>query len=280
MKWLDWMVNLAGLLLWLGWRGFGALPVSSRPALTLASNLRPAGRRAGRSRLALPGLLALLGGRALLHHEFPGQFAEAAIWSPGAVAVTFRSDLFGRILAYSVLSWLEFAVVVYLILGLFGSLRRNDPDPDPLTRSIRAELGWFSRWPVFLSPLPALAVMAVIWVSISGWLASAGLLPPIRSEAHRLQQMLVVAAGILPALKWPLATVCLLRFLLDHVYLGTSPFWDYAHATGGRLSAWLRWLPLKLGAMDFAPVFAAAAFWAVAYFLEGAIPRLFQRLPL
>jgi hypothetical protein len=37
---------------------------------------------------------------------------------------------------------------------------------------------------------------------------------------------------------------------------------------------------LKFGALDFSPVFAAAAFWAVAYFLEGAIPRLFQRLPL
>ena len=280
MKWLDWMVNLAGLLLWLGWRGFGALPVSTRPALTLASNLRPAGRGASRSRWALPSLFALLLGRAVLHHEFPLQFAEAVIWSPGAVSVTFRSDLLGRMLAYSFLGWFEVLLITYLGLAVFAGLRRTDKDPDPLTRSVRAELGWLSRWPVPLAPIPFLLVAAMLWMGIAGWLADSALLPPFVSTGHRLQQSAVVAMGFLPPLKWPLVAACLFRFLLDHVYLGTSPFWEYAHETGGRLVRWLRWLPLRLGSLDLAPLVAAAAYWAAGYFLEGAIPRLFQRLPL
>jgi hypothetical protein len=71
-----------------------------------------------------------------------------------------------------------------------------------------------------------------------------------------------------------------MRFLLDHVYLGSMPFWDYSHSTGGRLSAWLAWLPLKWGRVDFRPLAAAGAFWALGYFLQGAVPRFFLRLPL
>lgn len=280
MKWLDWMVDLAGLFLWLGWRGFGVLPVSARPALTLASNLRPAGRRDSHSRWALPGLLVLLFGRALVHHEFPSRFAEAAVWSPGAVAVTFRSDLMGRMLVFSFLSWLLLTLQVYLAMAVLAGLRRKAVELDPITRSLRAELGWFGRWPAFLGTLPVLAVLANLWAAGAGWLADLGLIPPLRSEAHRVQQSLVVALGLLPSLKWSLVAACLLRFLLDHVYLGASAFWDFCQVVGGRLSSWLEWLPLRIGAIDLRPLVAAGAFWGAAYFLEGAIPRLFQRLPL
>ena len=70
MHWLDWMTDLVGLLLWLSWRGFGSLPVSPRPALTLLSNLRPANRTTRRSPMFLPALVVLLVVRALLHHTF------------------------------------------------------------------------------------------------------------------------------------------------------------------------------------------------------------------
>lgn len=279
MKWLDWMVDLAGLFLWLGWRGFGAVPVSARPALTLASNLRPAGRRDSHSRWALPGLLLLLFCRAWIHHEFPSRFAEAAVWSPGAVAVTFRSDLFGRMLVFSVLSWLLLTLQVYLAMAVFAGLRRKAAEADPITRSLRAELGWLARWPGFLGALPVLSVIGILWAAGAGSLAELGLIPPLRSEGHRYQQALVVALGLLPSLKWSLTAACLMRFLLDHVYLGSSAFWDFAQVVGGRLCSWLSWMPLRIGAIDFRPLFAAGAFWAAAYFLEGAVPRLFQRLP-
>jgi hypothetical protein len=278
MYWLDWMTNLAGLFIWLAWRGFGSSPVSR--GLTLVSNLKPAGREREGSRWLLPGLFGLLVARALIHHQFPSQFADAAVWSPGAVSVTFRSDLFQRMLAYSFLSWIQALLFAYVCFAFFAGLQRTDPDPDPITRSFRTELGRLSRWPAVIAPLPFLLLAGLLWLAVSGWLASVGLLPPFATGAHRWQQAGVVALGVLPGLKWPLVAMCVLRFLLDHVYLGPSPVWDYSHATGGRLSRWLRWVPLRFGTFDLTPLLAAAAYWGAGYFLDGAIPRLFQRLPL
>ena len=59
------------------------MPVSPRPALTLLSNLRPANRSTRRSPMFLPALVVLLVLRALLHHTFSTQFAEAVPWSIG-----------------------------------------------------------------------------------------------------------------------------------------------------------------------------------------------------
>jgi hypothetical protein len=280
MHWLDWMTDLVGLMLWLSWRGFGSLPVSPRPALTLLSNLRPADRTARRSAWFLPGLLILLLVRAILHHTFAPQFAEAVPWSIGAVTVVFRSDLWNRILAHSFLSGIHFTLQAYLCLALLATLHRSDAEPDSITRSIRAELGWLSRWPWGLSLLPFLVALGLLWFVISPSLVSAALTPARLSGSHALQQAVVVGLGGLTALKWPLVGLCLLRFLLDHVYLGSMPFWDYAHGTGGRLCSWLGWLPLKWGRVDLTPLAAAGVYWGLGFFLQGGLPRMFLRLPL
>jgi hypothetical protein len=280
MHGLDWMTDLVGLLLWLSWRGFGSLPVSPRPALTLLSNLRPADRTTRRSPMFLPGLAILLFGRAFLHHSFSPQFAEAVPWSLGAVTVVFRSDLWSRILAHSVLSWAYFVLQAYLCFALLATLHRSDGEPDSITRSVRAELGVLARWPGGLALIPFLVALGFLWWAVSPSLVSAGLTPARLPGSHAFQQAAVVALGGLTALKWPLVGLCLMRFLLDHVYLGSMPFWDYSHSTGGRLSAWLAWLPLKWGRVDFRPLAAAGAFWALGYFLQGAVPRFFLRLPL
>ncbi len=278
MKWLDWIVNLTGILLWLGTRQFGVIPVSRKPALTLASNLKSLGRKGGVRRWAFPlSLFLLLVGRALLHYWFPQHFAEAAIWSSGAVAVSFRSDFLGRMLAYSFLSWLEIVLIVYVGFGFFAGLRRNDKEPDSLTLCLRSELGMAGRWPVPLACLPFLILAGCLWMLGAGWLVDAALLPPIQSTTHRLQQAVVVALGLLPLLKWPVVALCFLRFLLDHVYLGSFPLWDYAYETGGALC---RWIPLRLGLIDFAPLVVACIFFGFAFFLEEFLPQLFQRLPL
>lgn len=278
MYWLDWMTNLAGLFMWLSWRGFGSGPAS--PGLTLVSNLKPAGRDRDRPRWLLPGLAVLLLCRALVHHHFSGQFGSAAVWSPGPVSVMFRSDLFQRMVAFSILSWFQILLFAYVAFAFFAGLRRNEPEPDPITRSLRGELGRLARWPWIFSPIPFLVLSGLLWLAVSGWLTDAGLVPPFVSPTQRWQQSLVVALGAIASLKWPLVVICVLRFLLDHVYVGTSPVWDYAHKTGGRLIVWLRWLPLRFGTLDLVPLVAAAAYWSAGYFLDGALPRLFQRLPV
>ena len=228
----------------------------------------------------LPALVVLLVVRAFLHHTFSPQFAEAVPWSIGAVTVVFRSDLWIRILAHSFLSWTYFVLQAYLCLALLTTLHRSNTEPDSITRSVRAELGWVARWPWGLALIPFLGAMALLWLAVSPALVSAGLTPARIPGFHSVQQALVVALGGLTALKWPMVGLCLLRFFLDHVYLGSMPFWDYAHGTGGRLCAWLGWLPLKWGRVDFTPLAAAGVYWSLGYFLQGGMPRLFLRLPL
>ena len=278
--WLDWTTDLAGLLLWLSWRGFGAHPVSAKPALTLASNLRPAdGGTPRRSPMALPGLLMLLVARAALHHGFPPHFAEAVPWSLGAVTVVFRSDLWSRMLAHSVLSWFGLLIQAYVAFAFLASLRRRDAETDPITRSLRGELGSLARWPSGLFMVPFLVALGGLWLAVSPALVSAGLVPARASGAHALQQAGVVAIAGLACLKWPLGLLCLMRFFLDHVYLGPMPLWDYLHSTGGRLCGWLAPLPLRWGRIDLAPLVAAGLFWGIGHLVEGAAPRLFLRLP-
>lgn len=281
MHWLDWMTDLVGLMLWLSWRGFGSGPLSSRPALTLVSNLRPADRgHSRRTPLALPALALLLLARAALHHSFSPNFAEAIPWSLGAVTVVFRSDLWLRILAHSFLSWAGLLIQAYVCLAFLATLRRSEADTDPITQSLRVELGWMARWPWGLSMIPFLGVLGLLWFLVSPALVSVGLAPVRVSSTHALQQAAVVALGGLAFLKWPMVLLCLMRFLLDHVYLGTMPVWDYLHATGGRLSDWAGRLPLKWGRIDFAPLAAAGLYWGLGHLIQGAAPRLFQRLPL
>ncbi|MFM7803430.1 MAG: hypothetical protein ACKPGK_02910 [Verrucomicrobiota bacterium] len=275
------MTDLAGLLLWLSWRGFGSRPMSSRPALTLASNLRPAGGGAGRGGpLAIPVLAMLLLTRASLHHGFSPHFAEAIPWSLGAVTVVFRSDLWLRILAHSVLSWVGLLLKAYLCFAFLATLCRRDADADPITQSIRGELGRLGRWPWGLPILVVLVAFGGLWLLVSPALVSAGLAPARVSTLHVIQQAAVVSVAGLAFLKWPLTLLCLMRFVLDHVYLGTMPLWDHLHGTGGRLSGWLAPVPLKWGRIDLAPLVAAGFFWSLGHFLQGAAPRLFQRLPL
>ena len=281
MHWLDWMTDLVGLMLWLSWRGFGSQPASSRPALTLVSNLRPAdGARSRGMPLALPGLGVLLLSRAALHHTLSPHFAEAVPWSMGAVTVVFRSDLWFRMLGHSLLSWLGMVLKAYVLFAFLVRLRRPEADTDPITQSLRAELGSVARWPWGLALVPFLAGLGVLWLLASPALVSAGLVPARASMAHALQQAVVVALGGLGFLKWPLVLLCLMRFLLDHVYLGAMPVWEYLHTTGGRLSAGLERLPLRWGRIDLAPLAAAGLCWTAGHLIQGGAPRLFLRLPL
>jgi hypothetical protein len=182
--------------------------------------------------------------------------------------------------AYSVLAWVQAALTLYLWFMVLAALRRKEREPDILTRTLRAELGWFARWPVWLSPLPVIVLSGLLWLAIAGPLARTGLLPPFASSRHVWQQALVVGVAVLGSLKWPLTAACLLRFLLDRVYVGASPLWEYAHGIGGTVSSWPRRLPLRFGALDFSSLAAGAGWWAAGWFLDGLAARVFQRLPL
>src|SRR6476620_3160728 len=111
MNLIDWILNLAGLFLWIDWRS-GTLARQPRPPLSLASAVRPAERR-------LPaefGSLAVLAFILLVRPCFYYSIGSKLGWTPQldllAISLPWRSDLLGRMYLYSTISFL-------LTLGFF-----------------------------------------------------------------------------------------------------------------------------------------------------------------
>ena len=86
---IDFILNLAGLLLWLNWRSVRFDPLGKRTPATLIGTLR----RAEPRRLRRWHLLAALGGLLLLRALFYWQIGSAAHW-------TGRDLEFGRHYAF------------------------------------------------------------------------------------------------------------------------------------------------------------------------------------
>ena len=54
--------------------------------------------------------------------------------------------------------------------------------------------------------------------------------------------------------KYFIVGILLLHLLNSYVYFGNHPFWNFVNATARNLLYPLRWLPLRVGKVDFAAV--------------------------
>src|SRR5208337_3369731 len=105
MAFIDTILNLAGLLLWVKWRSLPFDPIHQRTPATLVGTLR----RAAPSRFRRWHLLAGIGLLLALRALFYWQIGPSAHWTGqidlGIVSLSFRSEWFSRMLAYSVFSF-------------------------------------------------------------------------------------------------------------------------------------------------------------------------------
>ena len=46
----------------------------------------------------------------------------------------------------------------------------------------------------------------------------------------------------------------LVHLAASYVYLGASPFWDFVQSSASGFLAPLKWVPLRVGKIDFAPL--------------------------
>src|SRR5689334_10871680 len=101
---IDFILNLACLLLWLSWRSFPIAQLEKSPPVTLASTLKKAEPRRARRWVPLASLAAVLFIRSLFYWNV----GSALNWTPvlelGVISLPFRSDYLGRIFLYSLLS--------------------------------------------------------------------------------------------------------------------------------------------------------------------------------
>src|SRR5277367_6064809 len=112
MVFVDTILNLACLLLWINWRSLPFDPIHKRTPATLVGTLR----RAAPSHFRRWHLLAAIGLLLFLRAVFYRQIGPAAHWTGrldlGVIALSFRSDLFGRMFLFSIASF-------GLTLGIF-----------------------------------------------------------------------------------------------------------------------------------------------------------------
>jgi uncharacterized protein YggT (Ycf19 family) len=272
---IDFILNIVGLLLWLNWRA-AELPVGGRPGTSLLSTLRPAGPPRPRY-YYWAGLPVLLAARAV----FYWQAGQPVHWSPriflGPTILSFRSDLPGRMLLFSVLSFAVALGIFYLWLLLLSCLNAQVPDADPVQRLVRVWLGRLERWPGAIKLLLPLAVTALAWCLLNPLLARLNMVPA-SAPARLLAQGAVIGLAAYLTLKFLILTILLLYLLNSYVYLGEFALWNFVDATTRRLLRPLQKLPLRVGKIDFAPVLSIILVMLAAEFAQRGLAHLYQKL--
>ena len=280
MALIDFILNLAGLLLWLNWRSLKFDPLLSASAASLAGTLRRAAPRRVKPWHFLAALAALLLFRAVLYW----QIGSEVNWTPnlhlGAIAVSFRSDFFGRTLLFSLCSFAVALAVFYLWLLLLSLVNGRAADVDPWQRLGRLHLGQVDRWAWPIKLILPLLIVTMLWLALSPLFARLEIIPPALSAKHRLEQALVIGFGAYLPWKYLIGSFLALYLLSNYVFLGSEPFWNFVGLTGRNLLIPLRRIPLRLGKADFAPVVGIALVFLAAGFAEHGLTLLYGRLPL
>jgi len=276
---IDFILNLAGLLLWLNWRSVRFDPLGKRTPATLIGTLR----RAEPRRLRRWHLLAALGGLLLLRALFYWQIGSAfkPVWAGkldlGVTTLFFRSDSFRRIFLFSISSFGLTLGVFYLWLLLLSILA--GPEPLPFHRLVRMPLGGIDRWSRGVKFLLPLIVTATFWWLASWLLAWLQVIPEPASPAHRIEESLVIGLGSYLTWKYLIGALLVLHLLNSYIYFGKHPFWSYVNAGAQALLSPLRVVPLRTGKVDFAPVVGIVLVFLVAELAGRGLVLLYGKLP-
>jgi uncharacterized protein YggT (Ycf19 family) len=279
VDYVDFILNLAGLLLWIKWRSLPFDPFNRRTPATLVGTLRRAAPSHFRRWHLLVGIGTLLALRAL----FYWQIGPAVHWTGrldlGAITLSFRSDRPGRIFLFSVFSFGRTLGIFYLWLLLLSLLAGRTADPGPVSRLVRMQLGGMDGWPRGVKAVLPLISGILIWWPLSWLFAWLEIIPKPVSAAHRIEESAVIGLGGYLAWKFIAAALLVLRLLNTYIYFGRHPFWNYVNAAAQTLLAPLRKIPLRAGRVDFAPVAGIAVIFFAGELAARALTWLYARLP-
>jgi uncharacterized protein YggT (Ycf19 family) len=280
MALIDIILNLAGLLLWLNFRASHLSVNAPAAALSLASTLkRPEQSRANRW-VSLGSLAALLFFRAVFYWDIGSALNWTAILSLGAITLPFRSDYFGRMLCYSLVSFLLSLGILYSWLLLLSAVNKRVPDTDFHQRLVRLHLGFCEKLPRAIKMLLPFTIALLAWVACASVLTRMGIMPAARSRAHLWQQALIIATSTFFVWKYLITGFLLLYVINTYVYLGNRPFWQFVSATGNNLIKPLKFIPLRIGRFDLAPWLEGALIFAAAEYGMAWLVKCYHKLPL
>ncbi|MEO6182131.1 MAG: hypothetical protein ABIP71_03315 [Verrucomicrobiota bacterium] len=276
MSFIDAILNFAGLLLWLKWRGKGQ-ELSAR-GISLITTLKKAGPHYPRFYFPL-ALLMLLIARTILYW----QLGSALDWTPqiwfGLIPLSFRSDFFWRIFLFSFVSFGAALTIFYLCLLLISILNSKRAEADPIQNLARVQLGKLDFLPRTVKLLLPWFTMILLWCIFNKPLAALGLLPTPKSFAHLVEQGAVAGFAIYFVWKYLIVAVLLLYLLNSYIYFGAWPFWIFIDQTATQMLKPFSWIPLRAKKIDFAPVVAIAVIILASEFGARGLIWIYQLLP-
>lgn len=279
MSLLDFILNIAGLLLWVSWRYVPFDPLTKTRPATLTGTLRPADAppfRAARFFTgigSLIGIFALLPVRAVLYWWVGSTLDWTPVINLGAISISFRSDLLGRMMIFSIASFAHTLVVFYLWLLLLSLLNPPGSESDSANRFVRVQLGSLHAWPWPVKALLPFFAVLIVWLLPGYFLGVWGIVPMARTWMVRAEQGILLALSSYLVWKYLIAGILGLHLLNTYIYLGGHSVWSFINATARRLLTPLRVIPLRLGKMDFAPVVGIVLVFAAGELIQNGIHR-------
>jgi uncharacterized protein YggT (Ycf19 family) len=278
VSFIDFILNVAGLLLWVNWRSTLFDPFSKRTPATLIGTLR----RAAPSRFRRWHLLLTIGALLVLRALFYWQIGSAAHWSGklnlGVITLFFPSDSLARIFLFSIASFGLALGIFYLWLLLLSIAGGRDEKSQSIHRLVRMQLGKIDGWPRWTKFFLPFAVTAALWWLASWPLVWLQIIPQPVSAAHRVEESLIIALGSYVVWKFIIGALLALHLLNTYVYFGKNPFWNYVNATAQNLLSPLKKIPLRVGNVDFAPVVGIALVFFIAEIAARGLARLYAQL--
>ena len=257
MSFLDFILNLVALLLWIDWRSERAVVKNPPGGVSLARSLQSTERVVLRPWVSFGALLLLL----LVRGFFYWNVGTAASWIPildlGVISLAWRMDLLPTSILFSLVSFGLILFAYLTCLLLLSSVARRSIEQHQGERFVRYQLGWVHRLPAFLKLLLPFVVATLAWMAAVPLLVDLQMLPAPRSSAHTLREAAILGLCAYTPWEWLLIGLFAIHFLNTYVYLGHHPFWEYISLTAKRLLWPLRFL--RLGRMDLSPIVGIAS---------------------
>jgi uncharacterized protein YggT (Ycf19 family) len=254
VSYIDFILNLVALLVWLSWRSRRIDPLLRTSPATLIGTLKRTDARRFSGWQLCAGLLLLLVVRAWFYWLIGAPVNWTPKLSLGLVSLAFRSDSLVLALLYSSFSFARFLVVFYFWLVVLVVINRRALEADAVQKLLRLHIGRISRWPAVIQILLPLLFVIALWAAIYPLLVHIALLTRITSFARLLLQGFLVGLGLFSSLKYLLPPLLLLHLVCSYVYLGNHPVWEFVSVTAQNLLAPLRKIPLRFARFDLTPL--------------------------
>ena len=269
MDLIHFILNAAAMLIWLSWRSHRFVPTNDFRGGTLLSALKKTERTQFNQKTLITALVLLLSVRAI----FYWMVGSAVKWAPrmdfAVISIPFRSDYFDRMLLFSLLSfgcWLGIFAFTLLFLQL---LNHRAGETNPWQAIVKRHLGIISALPIGLRIILPAVTAFLFWLVLSYYFTYLRILPEPRSWQHWVGQGAVMAMAVHHLCTPLILAVMLLHVVNSYVYLGNYAFLAYINSAAQTLLKLIRWLPLRLGKIDFAPL----VFCAIVLGIDIALRR-------